>query len=140
VGKELFSLDLRSRKAIYEQIADNLLELIATGSLAPDSKLPSVRELSETLTINPNTAQKAYRELESRGYVYSSPGLGTFVSPRDKTTRDDKLIASARESLRRAIVEMYRAGLDADEITRMSKEIIEGSVRDDRSNGSQQGI
>ena len=58
----MFQIDLKSRKSIYEQVIDNVKELIVTGVLPAESKLPSVRELSKTLTVNPNTVQKAYRE------------------------------------------------------------------------------
>ena len=68
----MFQLDLKSRKSIYEQVVDNLKEMIISGVLKSGEKLPSVRELSRMLTVNPNTVQKAYRELERQGYVYTS--------------------------------------------------------------------
>jgi len=80
----MFQLDLKSRKTIYEQIVDNLKELMIAEVLKPEDKLPSVRELSKTLTVNPNTIQKAYRELEYQGYVYTVTGLGTFVAAPNK--------------------------------------------------------
>ena len=70
----MFQLDLKSRKSIYEQVIDNLKELIMTRVLSTDEKLPSVRELSKEITVNPNTVQKAYRELERQGYVYKRSG------------------------------------------------------------------
>ncbi|MDR1588707.1 MAG: GntR family transcriptional regulator [Oscillospiraceae bacterium] len=123
----MFTLDLRSRKAIYEQTADNLRDLILTGVLPPGAKLPSVRELAESLTINPNTAQKAYRELENRGYVYSTPGLGTFVSPPEQRAPDTRLRAGAEAALRRAVLELRRAGVGTDEIRALFNEINETS-------------
>ena len=72
----MFQVDMKSRKSIYEQVVDNIKELIVTGILSAESKLPSVRELSKTLTVNPNTVQKAYRELEHQGYIYTVTGLG----------------------------------------------------------------
>ena len=78
----MFQLDLKSRTSIYEQIVDNIKELILSGVLRAEDKLPSVRELSKTLTVNPNTTQKAYRELEYQGFVYTVSGLGTFVAER----------------------------------------------------------
>src|SRR5665647_1776290 len=76
----MFQLDLKSRKSIYEQIVDNCKELIVAGVLVSKDKLPSVRELSVTLTVNPNTIQKAYRQLEQNGWIYTVSGLGCFVS------------------------------------------------------------
>ena len=55
----MFQLDLKSRKSIYEQVVDNVKELIMAGVLSKEEKLPSVRELSKILTVNPNTIQKA---------------------------------------------------------------------------------
>ncbi len=76
----MFQLDLKSRKSIYEQIVDNCKELIVAGVLSPNDKLPSVRDLSSALTVNPNTIQKAYRTLEQSGWIYTVSGLGCFVS------------------------------------------------------------
>ncbi len=66
----MFDLDIRSRKPIYEQLVDKLKELIIHEVFKADQKLPSVRLLAKELTINPNTIQKAYRELEHQNYIY----------------------------------------------------------------------
>lgn len=76
----MFSINLRDSRPIYEQVKDSLRRAIITDALSPDDKIPSVRELAGQLAINPNTIQKAYRELESEGYLYSVPGKGSFVS------------------------------------------------------------
>jgi len=80
-GENLFQIDLKSRKAIYEQVVDNFKRLIVTGVLKPDAKVPSVRDMAKELTVNPNTVQKAYRELETQGYFYTVLGQGNFISP-----------------------------------------------------------
>ncbi len=77
----MFDLDLKSRLPIYEQLMEKLKQLIVSDLLKPHEQLPSVRQLASQLTINPNTIQKAYRELEQLGYIYSLPGKGSFVSP-----------------------------------------------------------
>lgn len=77
----MFEIDLKSRKAIYEQVMDNFKRLIVTGALRQDQKVPSVRDMAKTLTVNPNTVQKAYRELENQGYFYTVLGQGNFISP-----------------------------------------------------------
>lgn len=74
----MFELDVRSRKAIYEQLVDKIKEMIVYGVLQPEEQLPSVRTLSGQLTVNPNTIQKAYRELEREGYIYSLQGKGAL--------------------------------------------------------------
>ena len=76
----MFQIDLKSRKAIYAQITDNFKRLIIIGNLKPDDKVLSVRDMAHALTVNPNTVQKAYRELESQGYFYTVPGQGSFIS------------------------------------------------------------
>ena len=75
----MIHLDYRDARPIYTQICDGLLEQIRRGILRAGDKLPSVRELATQLTINPNTIQRAYRELELQGWVASVPGKGSFV-------------------------------------------------------------
>ena len=72
-------LDYRDARPIYTQICDGIRDQILSGILRPDDRLPSVRELATQLTINPNTIQRAYRELENQGWVASVPGKGCFV-------------------------------------------------------------
>jgi GntR family transcriptional regulator len=124
----MFQPDLRSRKSIYAQIVDNLREEILSGVLKPDEKLPSVRDLSRMLTVNPNTIQKAYRELERQHYVYTASGLGTFVEKKEARKPDDALRAEALEHLRRGVTELRYLGLGADEIRAAVADLIEGGI------------
>lgn len=78
----MFEIDRYGRTPIYEQIVEQTSRLIAVGALHAGEQLPSVRTLSERLSINPNTLQKAYTELERQGICYSVPGSGRFVSDR----------------------------------------------------------
>ena len=73
-------LDYRDSRPIYAQIVDGFREQIAAGVLVQGDRLPSVRELATELTINPNTIQRAYRELETQGWITSVGGKGCFVS------------------------------------------------------------
>ena len=75
----MIHLDYRDARPIYTQITDGFREQIIAGILQPGDKLPSVRELATELTINPNTIQRAYRELESQGWIASVPGKGSFI-------------------------------------------------------------
>lgn len=77
----MISLNYRDSRPIYEQIKDGLRKLVVTGAVRQDEKLPSVRELAASLAINPNTIQRAYRELENEGYIYTVSGKGTFAAP-----------------------------------------------------------
>ncbi len=76
----MVQLNYRDAKPIYEQVKHGLRRLVITHVILPDEQLPSVRELAAKLTINPNTIQRAYRDLEAEGYLYSLPGRGTFAS------------------------------------------------------------
>lgn len=73
-------LDYRDARPIYNQIADGFREQIAAGILTSGDRLPSVRELAASMTINPNTIQRAYRLLEGEGWIVTVPGKGCFVS------------------------------------------------------------
>ena len=75
----MISINYRDNRPIYEQVRDSLRQLITSGAIPPGGKLPSVRELAAELAINPNTIQRAYRELESEGYITSQPGRGSFA-------------------------------------------------------------
>lgn len=76
----MVQLNYREAKPIYEQIKEGLRKLVVSGALSAGDKLPSVRELASQLAINPNTIQRAYRELENEGYIYTLVGKGTFVA------------------------------------------------------------
>ncbi len=99
----MLEINYRDSRPIYEQIKDGLRKLLVTGAIAADQKLPSVREMASSMSINPNTIQRAYRELESEGYIYSVPGKGSFASggsetlDRMKGELKDKFTAVAKE-------------------------------------------
>lgn len=76
----MFRIDVMSRQPVYEQIISQIEQFVLTGILIPNSQIPSVRSLSVELSINPNTIQKAYSELDRRGIIYSVPGRGCFIS------------------------------------------------------------
>ena len=78
----MIHLDHRDRRPIYEQTIEGMQQQIRAGILLPGEQLPSVRELSAMLSVNPNTIQRSYRELERTGWIISQPGKGSFVAPR----------------------------------------------------------
>lgn len=119
----MFELDLRSRAPIYEQLVEKIKELIVNNVLKADEQLPTVRVLASQLTVNPNTVQKAYRELEYRGYIYSLPGKGNFVRaavPQQNTARLQVL----ENDLQRTITEMLYLGMPAEEVRRVIEEAL----------------
>lgn len=86
----MISINYRDPRPIYEQIQSELRRLMLTGALPPGSCLPSVRELAGQLAINPNTIQRAYRELEADGYILSVAGKGSFVAQVDQIAEQQK--------------------------------------------------
>ena len=86
----MISINYRDPRPIYEQIKFSLRRLILSGTMQPVERLPSVRELSAQLAVNPNTVQRAYRELETEGYICSVPGRGSFVSKTDAAVEQRK--------------------------------------------------
>jgi GntR family transcriptional regulator len=77
-------IDLKDSRPIYEQVVDKIRMMILKGVIAPDEKLPSVRNLAVELSINPNTVQRAYAELEREGYMYTVKGKGNFAASGEK--------------------------------------------------------
>ncbi len=111
-----FAINPTSGLPIYQQLADQICAAVARGRLRPDERLPSVRELSQTLVVNPNTVARAYTELEREGVLYTRPGLGVFVAqsrrPLAKKARRDRLL----KTLDQMLVEAVRLGFAADEL------------------------
>jgi GntR family transcriptional regulator len=112
-------VDTASRLPIYRQLAQQIREAIARGELQPEKGLPSVRQLSRDLVVNPNTVARAYTELEREGLLVSRPGRGIFVAqPRNDLTpaaRDRRLT----EQLDRWLTEAVHLGYSADEVLRL---------------------
>ena len=121
----MLQLDLKSRKSIYEQVMDQLKEQIMTGQMATGEKLPSVRELSKSITVNPNPVQKAYRELERQGYVYTTSGVGTFVADRSEIHADLPALQKAQENLDDAFRQLLFLGIGYEKAKNLTMQIIE---------------
>lgn len=83
----MIQLNYRDTRPFYQQIKDNVRQLVVSGALKKDEKLPSVRDMAASLAINPNTIQRAYRELESESYIYTLSGKGTFVAEVDHSNQ-----------------------------------------------------
>ena len=101
----MITLDYADRRPIYEQVVEKMKELVLLGVLETDSQLPSVRELAMELSINPNTVQRAYAELERQGVIYCVKGRGNFVSGgKDlKEEHRQELITQISELVREAV-------------------------------------
>lgn len=109
-------IDYKDRRPIYEQIVERFEDLILKGALDPDSQLPSVRNLAMDLSINPNTIQRAYMELERKGFIYSVKGKGSFISA------NDRLIQGKKDEIFHAIIRMVKEakeiGITEEQFTR----------------------
>ena len=110
----MITINYRDPRPIYEQIQLELRRLMLTGALPPGSRLPSVRELAGQLAINPNTLQRAYRELESDGYILSVAGKGSFVAQVDKLAEQQK--KQAVEAFQAAAQRLRALGLSGAEL------------------------
>lgn len=110
-------LDYKGRRPIYEQVAEKLEELMLLGILGENEPLPSVRSLAMELSINPNTIQRAYAELERQGYIYTVKGKGSFVAENSvmKEKRKKDLLIQVSEVIDEAI----RLGISGEEIKNM---------------------
>lgn len=91
----MFTVDFLSRVPIFEQIQHQVEEYIRLGILKNGDKLPSIRELTETVGVNPNTIAKAYNSLDKEGIIVSAAGRGCFISEN----ASDIIRAKAEEKL-----------------------------------------
>ena len=87
----MIKIDYRDARPIYEQVVDGIEGLALRGALPADTQLPSVRQLAMELSINPNTIQRAYGELERRGVIYAAKGRGNFISDNAAVLRSQGL-------------------------------------------------
>ncbi len=109
----MLSINYKDPRPIYEQVRDAIRQLILSGAIKPEEKLPSVRELAGTLAINPNTIQRAYRELEAAGLINTVAGKGAFA------TSDGRAAARRREELteclRQTVRELRLLGMELED-------------------------
>ncbi|MCQ2507944.1 MAG: GntR family transcriptional regulator [Dorea sp.] len=114
-------IDYGDKRPIYEQIVERFENLILSGGLEPNSKMPSVRALAIELAINPNTIQKAYTELERAGYIYSVKGRGNFV--REDQSFQNKQLQKLLDAVSSGIKDCKEAGIALDEIVALAENI-----------------
>ncbi len=108
----MISLNYRDPRPIYEQLEEKLRRMILSGAIAENERLPSVRELAGQLAINPNTTQRAYRELEQNGFIYSVPGKGSFAGKLSGV--DEGRRKELREKLASIYTELLQLGEDPE--------------------------
>lgn len=118
----LLRVDGSDERPIYAQIAEQITFAVASGSLRPGELVPSVRELSKQLLVNPNTVARAYRELQARGLIEPVRGTGLQVVEQAVGRCQAERREIVRERLRAAIEEALRSELDPAEIELMLRE------------------
>lgn len=124
----MFSLRLQGGVPLSEQLEARIAELIISGEMAENEKLPAVREVAKELMINPNTVQKTYRQLEQRGLIYSLPGKGSYVAERSQYS--SAVLKKAKEEFNRAVNEAVKSGLTKEIMTAVIDAVInkEGEI------------
>lgn len=123
-----FSVNIESPIAVYVQIENQVQFAIASGRLKPGDTLPSVREMSSMLNINPNTVTKAYRDLELLQLVHTRRGVGVTVSEKAPKISRETTLAMVKNHLTDAVAECVAAGLTTAEIRKMVTETIDSKV------------
>ena len=115
-------LDYKDRRPIYEQVIEKLEELMFLGVLKEHDPMPSVRSLAMDLSINPNTIQRAYAELERRGYIYVVKGKGSFVSDTGSAAESKRKELQAE--FKGCVEKALAAGFTEEELTTILKQSI----------------
>lgn len=114
-------MKLQGGAPIHEQLRERITRLIISGEMKEGEKLPAVREIAKQLTINPNTVQKTYGELERLGLIYSVPAKGSYVSPRAKYI--NKLNQQTSETFAEAVEAALALGLSEEELLKIVSEV-----------------
>ena len=119
----MISLDFRSGQPLYRQVMEGFKRLILSGAIVENERLPSVRELASRLAINPNTIQRAYRELEAEGYIGSTPGKGVYAMGGDALREGN--IEDIYGAICTEIQKLLDFGRDFDDVLRQISERFE---------------
>lgn len=115
----MITINYRDARPIYEQVKDSFRDLILSDALPTGYKMPSVRELAQQLAINPNTIQRAYRELENEGYIASVPGKGSFVSPSESAIKQRR--NELKKQFKTLAEELKTLGMTEEELIKTIK-------------------
>ena len=111
----MIAIDFSDKRPINEQIIAKVIDLAAKGFLPPGSPLPSVRSLATELSINPNTVQKAYAELERLGVIASVRGRGSIIAENSEPLRSMQ-VEKMHAGLRDAVEAAKHLGMSCDEV------------------------
>jgi len=128
-------IETSSREPIYRQIVGQIREAVAKGRLVEAERLPSVRELSRELVVNPNTIAKAYTQLEREGVLNTRPGLGVFVAPNHSEMSEEARTQRLLKALDIFLTESVHLGFEREEVKRR----FEAKLEDYQWMGSKSG-
>jgi len=128
----LIQLNYRDSRPIYEQIKDGYRKLIVSQAMEADEKLPSVREMAISLAINPNTIQRAYRELEAEGYIYTISGKGSFVAKQEEVI--DERSRELLEKFDEIVKELLYLSEGKEELIKRIEKIAKEGEKNDSGN------
>ena len=121
-------IDYRDKRPLYEQVTEKLAQLIICGALESNAKLPSVRALAMELSINPNTIQRAYNQLEQDGYIYTIVGRGNYVT--DSNEWQKRYQTAAFQELEESLEKARLAGITMEEIVKTADRIYSHAGQD----------
>jgi len=110
----LSSIDIHSSVAVYIQIENHIRFAISAGKLNHGDQLPSVRELSERLGVNPNTVAKAYRDLEVMGLLYTRRGMGVFIGKGVRRNCREECFTGIAKRISEIVKEAEAAGMNGE--------------------------
>lgn len=113
----MIHIDYQDKRPIYEQVVEKIQTLIVKGAFEKDMKLPSVRNLAIELSINPNTIQRAYAELENSGFIYTVKGRGNFVASKENYMDNER--ENAMEQVVKAVRQAKELGIEKARINKV---------------------
>lgn len=116
-------IDSRSRTPVFEQIKEQILNMINTGELKTDDKLPSIRQLASDLDLNVNTVKRAFQELETEKVTYSVPGKGVFISKT--AVANEIVLGNAESELNRILASSKAKGISLERVIELARNIYE---------------
>lgn len=125
----MIQIDYQDKRPIYEQVIEKIQNLIIIGVLTENDKMPSVRSLAIDLSINPNTIQKAYQELERLGFIYTVKGRGGFVASQSSWKKD--ISDENLNNLKDVLIELDKLGVSKRKVHDMVDKYMKGNVEND---------
>ncbi len=120
-----FQIDAQAGMPVYRQVLDQIKYYVASGILKPGDRLPSIRELAQTLAVNPTTVVRVYADLEHEGVIEMQQGRGAFVTARSFRMTSGQRERKIRELARRLVVEAAQMGAPASQVLRAVQEELE---------------